>query len=105
MEHEKLAILHCCNQMEAQINVQYKTFALSRTDSLIAYNEVMNEYGIKIFDGGDSSILINYCPWCGNKLPESQSDRWFAELEKMGYDSPLFQEDIPERYKTSEWRT
>jgi len=25
-------------------------------------------YGIRIHDGGDSFVLIRYCPWCGTKL-------------------------------------
>ncbi len=28
-----------------------------------------NIYGIPINDGGASMIVIQYCPWCGGKLP------------------------------------
>lgn len=61
-----------------------------------------DEYGIIIHDGGGSSIIIDYCSWCGIKLPESKCDQWFDEMEKLGYDSPLTQ-DIPEKYLTDEW--
>nr|WP_067736167.1 hypothetical protein [Novosphingobium naphthalenivorans] len=27
-------------------------------------------YGIMIHDGGSSMVRINFCPWCGAKLPE-----------------------------------
>lgn len=71
-------------------------------DILIAYIPKFNEYGIIIHDGGESSIQINYCPWCGAKLPNSKRDLWFDELEKLGiYD--FNDEDIPKKYKSDVW--
>lgn len=26
-------------------------------------------FGIPVHDGGTSAIAIEYCPWCGTKLP------------------------------------
>ena len=67
------------------------------------YNEVIDEYGICVV-GSESYIVVNYCPWCGKKLPPSKRDAWFNELEKKGYENPLFREDIPEEYKSAKWR-
>jgi hypothetical protein len=36
-------------------------------DKPISYTENFNEYGLKIYDGGSSSILIEFCPFCGEK--------------------------------------
>ena len=39
-------------------------------DCLIDYWPKSNTYGIMIHDGGESVIVISYCPWCGTKLSE-----------------------------------
>jgi hypothetical protein len=70
--------------------------------SLIYYDEKFDEFGIIIHDGGNSFLEINYCPWCGKRLPQSKRNRWFDELEQLGYESPL-EMDIPNEYKSSKW--
>lgn len=49
-----------------------------------------------------TSQQIYFCPWCGERLPQSQRDKWFDELEALGID-PM-NEPYPEKYKTAEWR-
>jgi hypothetical protein len=39
-------------------------------DCLIDYWPDTQTYGLMIHDGGNSVIVISYCPWCGAKLPE-----------------------------------
>ena len=89
---------HCCQQMNCIVNV------VKHVNAVVSYSEVFDEYGICIHDGGSSNITINFCPWCGKKLPESQRQRWFDELEKLGYFSPLFDDTIPSKFKSSKWR-
>ncbi len=71
-------------------------------DLIIEYKEKFDEY---LFIKYQVKIAIQYCPWCGIKLPPSQRDRWFDELEKLLGKSPFDTEpgDIPERYRTSAW--
>ena len=97
-------MINCCEFMTNQLNYQCETHGneFDCPDKLISYNEQFDEYGLIIYDGGSSVIQIHHCPWCGTKLPESKCDRWFDELEKLGYENP-FQQDIPSKYKTSEW--
>jgi hypothetical protein len=71
-------------------------------DTIIKYVAVFDEYGIPIHDGGSSFIRINYCPWCGTRLPISKRDEWFGKLEELGYKSPLT-DKIPERFNSSSW--
>ncbi len=72
------------------------------SDAIMIYIDKFDEYGIIVHDGGESFIGIQYCPWCGKKLPDSKREEWFEQLEKLGFDSPL-EEDIPEMYKTGAW--
>ena len=53
-------------------------------------------------DGGNSSIKIDFYPWCGEKLPEPKRDEWFDELEKLGIHDP-WNESIPNKHQTDEW--
>lgn len=43
-------------------------------DTVVDYSPKWNSYGLPVHDGDDgyaaSWISIQYCPWCGTKLPE-----------------------------------
>lgn len=95
---------HCCEQMEIVIKLNCKQHRdeYECPDALIKYHEKFDEYGIIIHDGGTAISTINYCPYCGYHLPQSKRDRWFNELEVMGYDNPS-EQDIPDNYKSGEW--
>ena len=43
-------------------------------DHLVRYLPVFREYGLLIHDGGSSFVRIQFCPWCGSRLPESLRD-------------------------------
>jgi len=87
---------YCCQTMDDAIK---ETFS-------VKYNEKFNEYSIPCFDSPGSVLCLDFCPWCGTKLPDSKRDEWFARLESLGYESPFENfDDIPLEYKTSEWYT
>ncbi len=75
-------------------------------DKVVYYDCVFDEYGIPIKDTleevAPSYIVIAHCPWCGAKLPDSKRERWFDELEALGYDNPM-EQTIPEAYRSAEW--
>jgi hypothetical protein len=58
--------------------------ALADPDIPLVYNDKFREYGITILDGGSSVMLIEYCPFCGAKLPGSLRDEWFNRLDELG---------------------
>ncbi|MDM0077036.1 hypothetical protein QTH90_21680 [Variovorax sp. J2P1-59] len=95
---------HCCPAMREQVSFQCDMHKdlFECPDVLVAYAARYDEYGLIIRDGGQSVRLISHCPWCGAKLPDSRRDRWFDELEALGFDEPTAQE-IPEKYKTDAW--
>ena len=96
--------MFCCERMKDNINFKCSQHdnKYDCPDAIIDYFLKFDEYGIIVHDGGTSIITINYCPFCGEKLPESKRDLWFDELEKLGYDDP-FDQDIPKKYKSDEW--
>ena len=93
----------CCMDMQAHVRIVTEhTARLSRGEA-ISYLPKFHEYGIPCGDG-HSHIVINYCPWCAKTLlPASLRERWVDELTAMGYADPLFDETIPEAYKTDHW--
>lgn len=101
----------CCNDMENNIyHIDQKdNFDKNdQNDQAVYFSSKFNEYGIPIHDGENgratSYILIQYCPWCGKKLPDSMREEWFERLESLGFESPFEDFDkIPSEYKSSEW--
>ena len=71
-------------------------------DCLIYYEARFDEYGMIIHDGGSSYTLIEFCPFCGMKLPESKREEWFKKLGAMGFADP-WMDDIPPQFRTDRW--
>lgn len=70
-------------------------------DCLVYFNPKFVEYGIIVHDGGRSTVVVAFCPWCGSPLPESQRDRWFEELADRGIDP--WEDDVPAEYQDGRW--
>jgi hypothetical protein len=64
---------HCCERMNLHLN--------DGEGAAIRYVPEFDEYGIPVLDGGTSYIALNFCPWCGAKLPASKRDEYFDKLE------------------------
>lgn len=96
--------IHCCSRMTEAINFRCSEHASSFDcpDMLVMYWEKFDEYGLVVHDGGTSVVTIQYCPWCGARLPESKRDRWFEAIGALGFDDPDAP-DIPSEFQTSEW--
>ncbi len=47
-------------------------------------------------------MLMSACSWCGRRLPDTKRERWFAELEKLGVDSPLV-DKLPAPFDSDQW--
>lgn len=95
---------YCCDAMRADLTATCPEHTREDCpDIFFTYSAPFDEYGLMHPDG-ISEISIAYCPFCGTKFPPSQRDRWFDELEALGIEDALFNPDIPEAYKTAEWR-
>lgn len=75
--------------------------AVAAVDLPLIYVSKFREFGIEYTDGGSSYQLIVFCPFCGERLPESLRDEWFDALERLD----LEPEDpgVPSTYATDEW--
>ena len=67
----------------------------------LVYVAKFREIGVRVLDGGDSYIVLNYCPWTGQKLPPSLRDEWFNRLEGKGIDPT--EESYPEEFSDERW--
>lgn len=49
---------------------------------------------------------LNFCPWCGKKMPKDLWNEWYDEIEKLGFELPLEPDNydkISQEYLTDEW--
>src|SRR5258708_2800309 len=87
---------HCCLTMDAE---------LSKDGAVLYYSPRYREYGVKL-PKSSGGILMDYCMFCGKKLPKSVSDEWFEILEKeYGLERPLTgdKKKVPKEFVTDEW--
>jgi hypothetical protein len=87
---------HCCAEMAAQANHSCP----EHPDLLVYYSPAFREYGLVNHAGGEVA-LIDFCPWCGARLPGSLRRRWFQELEARGINP--WQAPVPGEFLSSAW--
>jgi hypothetical protein len=83
---------HCCSAM---------AYAVEREDMPLDYWHVFREFGIRVLDGGTTSLCIEHCPWCSTKLPRSIRRPWYAELERRGVNPDI--DELPDDFKDDTW--
>lgn len=87
---------HCCIKLKS----------ILKTNKIIKYYPKVREYAINMFSS-PSVVLLDNCPFCGAKLPESLRDQYFDILEEEynldNYDIDDHPEKIPEEFKSDEW--
>jgi hypothetical protein len=94
----------CCDRMKLSVDFECDEHEspFECPDSTVYYDAPFAEYGLIVHDGGGSTQKINFCPWCGSRLPESKRDEWFDVLEELGFDDPI-DEDIPKEFQSDKW--
>lgn len=84
----------CCNEF---IN------AITADEIGLCYIPKFREYGISILDGGSSYLIIKFCPFCSNNLPESLRSEWFNRVERLDLEPSGWESKLPEKFKTDAW--
>ena len=100
----KAATWHrCCKELRGQESWSCDTHAdrSSCPDAIVTYVPRFREYGLIVHDGGQSHLVIRYCPWCGSQLPESLRGEWFARIEALGMEPES--SDLPVEMRTDAW--
>ncbi|KOT56774.1 MULTISPECIES: DUF6980 family protein [Streptomyces] len=94
---------HCCEMMQSQVDwsCDEHSSAFDCPDALVLFIPKYREYGLIVHDGGSAKVGIGFCPWCGKRLPESQRDNWFDELESRGIDPD--EDEIPAEFQDDRW--
>ncbi|MFC9688911.1 DUF6980 family protein [Kribbella sp. NPDC056951] len=94
---------HCCETMDRQVSVTCDQHddPFECADAVVTFSAKFQEYGLIIHDGGSSVLGISFCPWCGQRLPESQRDRWFDSLERLGIDP--WSDEVPAEFEDDRW--
>lgn len=95
----------CCQNFPSRKDGSAIEFYCTRTDDVIIgyfprYREYMTVHTQEL------AYDVNYCPWCGIKLPTSLADEWWDVLEKeYGLEDPVHddREKVPAEFWTDEW--
>lgn len=89
----------CCLEMNSMIDNDDGLYNLR-------YSLKAREYYLESLPG-PYIRTIEFCPWCGTRLPKSLGDEWLNVLEKeYGLDMPDLPEQetkIPADFLTDEW--
>ena len=98
----------CCDQMLREM-YRYRRRELYEDGTMIAeiwYEEASRCYHIlnNRTPGNDDGLKIDYCPWCGKKLPD-MLDPWEWLKYEYGdeYDWDLLPKKIQEEFSTDAW--
>lgn len=65
----------------------------------IKYDNRFDEYWVI---AGSARQCLFYCPWCGEKLPDSKRDEWFDAIEALGLDP--WHDKLPAAFLSDKWR-
>lgn len=67
------------------------------------YDDKLREHFVVVRDDAETELrqAVNFCPICGEKLPESLRGEWFDRLESLGVD-PM-NEQPPAEYTNGSW--
>ncbi|MFD8935306.1 DUF6980 family protein [Streptomyces sp. NPDC059578] len=100
-----MADQHCCEAMDDAVHPRCERHVQPAVcpDALIEFSARFREYGLPVRDGGGASVTIDFCPWCGRRLPASQRDAWFDELERRGIEP--FGDQVPAEFQDGRWLT
>ena len=65
----------CCDMMRASLQMDCETHddPFDCPDSLLAYNDAQDLFGLIVHDGERNVVVIRHCPWCGARLGASPS--------------------------------
>ena len=94
---------HCCAEMTSQVNTTSVLGASAlggSTDQRVYWSPVFEEYGL-LCQPSTEILRIQFCPFCGVKLPDSRRTEWLARLERTGWKE--WGDQIPQELLVHGW--
>jgi hypothetical protein len=96
----------CCGRMAANITLENNR----KRGQVVMYDPSVREYSVCVINQRNAISPINYCPYCGKKLPSELGDDWIevikSEFGKDFFcedDAEWFEKELPPEFKTDEW--
>ncbi len=79
---------------------------IDHPDYPVKYENMFREFCIDL--PPFNTLGIEYCPWCGSKLPKDLREEWFDILEQeYGIETEIGEvrsrTDIPKEFRSDEW--
>lgn len=92
---------HCCEDLSVALDFSCDLHSdpFDCADSVLIYHPLFREYGLILHDGGMTYLQIDFCPFCGTRLPATRRDDWFNQVERLGLENADF-DDLPDDLKT-----
>lgn len=87
---------HCCSDMEDILQIP---------EAEVKYLSQFREYILESRVDKPICLALNYCPWCGSRLPSSLRDIFFDTLEKecnLNLDI-LHLYQAPDEFQSDQW--
>jgi hypothetical protein len=101
LNEDRLAMINSNQEETREFCCSDVRRAIQLAEIPVIFMPKFREYGLRILDGGSSILVIKFCPWCGQRLPESLRDIWFDKLEKMGVDP--YGQKVPPEFSDERW--
>jgi hypothetical protein len=98
----------CCDLFRNNITLESNM----QIGQVIVYDPQVRMFAIMVIKNKDAISPINYCPYCGKKLPNELMEEWSSIVQDkfckdyMNMDRPereKFFKKLPEEFKTDEW--
>lgn len=81
--------------------------AVAEGDSPVAYEPVFRRWRLlNLYHRMLTDWQIEFCPWCGHRLPGDLGAEWDERIQKLGFtDIGHYSEtpELPEDYRTDRW--
>nr|WP_148256803.1 hypothetical protein [Kribbella flavida] len=77
--------------------------AIEVDDIPVFYRPRFRTWVLEQQDGLNTRWRLEYCPWCGVKLPSSLSEEWMTEMNRRGFGPRAQDDDLPADLLDDRW--
>ncbi|MDR1598227.1 MAG: hypothetical protein LBR89_04860 [Holosporales bacterium] len=98
----------CCNSLKNLVTLDSN----KKAGQIYVYDPMVREFSVTVIGREDLIGVIDFCPYCGTKLPKSLADEHYETIRKelgeqylRGVNDPYdeFVGRLPQEFQTDEW--